>query len=246
MARSTAPPRGVLEIPAGRGTIFDRKGVTFRGVRITVDGVLTEKDRHDLARWVVPRFLEGRIAFAALSFVRGPGDVRALRALAPGLPVVAKIETREAAEAAPAIIRESDGVMVARGDLGLQCEARDVPRLQKEIVRVGSGDTVTHERWTAVTIDGEIADGKFEWTPPEGWREWRRPQRAESRAEPGATSTAWLEKSGPLPIESATSAYSKSSSDRSPASRIRTSQFRTRAATGNSRAHSVAIETDSS
>ena len=182
---------GVLdaEVVVG-GTIFDRKGVTFRGVRITVDTVLTEKDRHDLARWLLPRFLAGRVTFAALSFVRGPEDVKTLRDFAEGLlaaagegappadgtlaadaarrleadpalkaeyrrlldalprdesrgivlrlPVVAKIETREAARNAPAIVRECDGVMVARGDLGLQCEAEDVPRLQKEILRAAT------------------------------------------------------------------------------------------------------------
>jgi pyruvate kinase len=155
-----------------------------------VDSVLTEKDRHDLARWVVPRFLAGRVTAAALSFVRGPEDVRTLRDFVRGLlaaagegeppadraiagdaarrlreepalleeyrrllaavprdegretvlrlPIVAKIETREAAEGAVAIVREADGVMVARGDLGLQCEARDVPRLQKEILRAAA------------------------------------------------------------------------------------------------------------
>jgi pyruvate kinase len=182
---------GVLdaEVVVG-GTVFDRKGVTFRGVAVTVDTVLTEKDRHDLARWVVPRFLAGRVTCAALSFVRSPGDVDALRDFVRGLlaaagegeppenaamaedaalrlrddpdllaeyrrllgavpadaaretvlriPVIAKIETREAAEDAPAIVRSSDGVMVARGDLGLQCEAREVPRLQKEILRAAA------------------------------------------------------------------------------------------------------------
>jgi len=157
---------GVLdaEVVVG-GTVHDRKGVTFRGVRVTVDAALTAKDRRDLARWVVPRFLAGRIGLVALSFVRGPEDVRGLREFVQGLlaeegeevrrlldaiprdgeresllrlPVVAKIETREAAEGAPAILRESDGVMVARGDLGLQCEAREVPRLQKEILRAAA------------------------------------------------------------------------------------------------------------
>jgi len=182
---------GVLdgEVVVG-GTIYDRKGITFRGVRVTVDSVLTSKDRHDLARWLVPRFLAGRVNFLALSFVRGPDDVRAVRDFVQGLlaeagegdspedagiaedaalrlrddpallaeyrrllarvpkdeartsilriPVVAKIETREAAEDAPAIVREADGVMVARGDLGLQCEAREVPRLQKEILRAAA------------------------------------------------------------------------------------------------------------
>jgi pyruvate kinase len=172
------------------GTIFDRKGVTFRGVQVTVDSVLTEKDRHDLARWLVPRFLAGRVTYVALSFVRSPDDVKTLRGFVQGLlaaagegappadaalaedaarrlkadpalldeyrkllaaipkddgretilrlPVVAKIETREAAESSGAIVREADGVMVARGDLGLQCEARDVPRLQKEILRAAA------------------------------------------------------------------------------------------------------------
>ncbi len=182
---------GVLEgeVVVG-GTIFDRKGITFRGVRVTVDSVLTSKDRHDLARWLVPRFLAGSVHFVALSFVRGPEDIRALRDFVQGLlaeagegespedagiaedaalrlrddpallaeyrrlldlvprdearstilrlPVIAKIETREAAEDAPAIVREADGVMVARGDLGLQCEAREVPRLQKEILRAAA------------------------------------------------------------------------------------------------------------
>jgi pyruvate kinase len=182
---------GVLlgEVVVG-GVIYDRKGVTFRGVQVTVDSVLTEKDRHDLARWVVPRFLAGRVSFVALSFVRGPDDVHTLRDFVMALlsaagegdppanepvvqdasrrlkddpalaeeyrrllaalprdaaretvlrvPVVAKIETREAAEDASAIVREADGVMVARGDLGLQCEARDVPRLQKEILRAAA------------------------------------------------------------------------------------------------------------
>ncbi len=172
------------------GNVTDRKGVTFRGVALTVETVLTEKDRFDLARFVVPRWLAGRVGVVALSFVRGPGDVRALRSFVAGLlgaagerveapdpalaadaarrvagdpallaeyrrllgaldggearasllkfPVVAKIETREAAAAAAAIVREADGVMVARGDLGLQCEAADVPRLQKEILRAAS------------------------------------------------------------------------------------------------------------
>ncbi|MHC4925519.1 MAG: pyruvate kinase [Planctomycetota bacterium] len=168
------------------GAIFDRKGVTFRGVDISVDTVLTEKDRHDLVHWVVPRFLEGTVTFVALSFVRSAEDVRALRHFVEGLlavssgdelannamakdaerrlrelpevrkrmgellaeiptgpsrrsrlriPVIAKMETREAAAASQAIVREADGIMVARGDLGLQCEPGDVPRLQKEILR---------------------------------------------------------------------------------------------------------------
>lgn len=66
-----------------------------------------------------------------------------------------------------------------------------LPRLQKGVVRVGSGDIVTHEHWTDVRIDGEIADEMFAWTPPEGWREWRRPQRSASRMEPGTEAPAF-------------------------------------------------------
>jgi pyruvate kinase len=174
------------------GVLHDRKGVTFRGVGVTVDTVLTAKDRHDLAHWVLPRMLEGRVTLIALSFVRGPADILALRSFVAGLlstaggpsvaandsmaaegrrfaledsrvqqrltrahaqwasgtehgrdegfrpSIVAKIETREAAGAGEAILREADAVMVARGDLGLQCEPQDVPRIQKNLLAAAS------------------------------------------------------------------------------------------------------------
>ncbi len=184
-----ADDRLEAEVVVG-GVLHDRKGVTFRGVNVTVDTVLTEKDRHDVAHFVFPRFLSGGVSVVALSFVRGPADVRALRAFVAGLaaavrdeapaaddeyavagaaalraepdllarcrrllreragdadggrdldiPIVAKLEMREAARGAAAILREADCVMVARGDLGLQCEPHEVPRLQKEILRAAA------------------------------------------------------------------------------------------------------------
>ena len=75
----------------------------------------------------------------AVSFVRDHRDIRAVkRAAGPDGPmVVAKIETRSAVEDVDAVIAESDGVMVARGDLGVRCALEDVPHHQKRIIRAG-------------------------------------------------------------------------------------------------------------
>jgi pyruvate kinase len=75
--------------------------------------------------------------FLAVSFVRSAADLRAVRqAVTPAVVrLVAKIETLAAVEALPAIIAEADAVMVARGDLGIECPLEDVPHLQKQIIR---------------------------------------------------------------------------------------------------------------
>jgi pyruvate kinase len=75
----------------------------------------------------------------AISFVRGPADVERVRlAAGPDAPMlVAKIETQEAVDAAEGVIAASDGVMVARGDLGIRCALEDVPHHQKHIIRMG-------------------------------------------------------------------------------------------------------------
>jgi len=115
------------------GPIGDYKGVNLPGVAVSLPS-LTEKDLADL------RFGLGRgIDMVALSFVRTAEDVRALRDVMHGmqsgpLPIVAKIEKPQAWENIDAILQEADGVMVARGDLGVEVALETVPRIQKSII----------------------------------------------------------------------------------------------------------------
>jgi pyruvate kinase len=85
------------------------------------------------------RLCEAGIDAVAVSFVRDHRDVRAVkRAAGPDGPmVVAKIETPSAVDDIERVIAEADGVMVARGDLGVRCALEDVPHFQKRIIRVG-------------------------------------------------------------------------------------------------------------
>ena len=74
--------------------------------------------------------------FLAVSFVRSAGDLRTLRAAIPQkVRLVAKIETMSAIAALDEIVQEAEAVMVARGDLGIECPLEDVPHLQKQIIR---------------------------------------------------------------------------------------------------------------
>ncbi|HVM30283.1 MAG TPA: pyruvate kinase [Candidatus Limnocylindrales bacterium] len=113
------------------GLIRSRAGVNVPIERLPSNG-LTEQDRDALAR-----ALELRADVIAESFVRSADDVRALRALLPrpGPLVVAKIETRLAVERFDEILQEVDGVMVARGDLGVDMPYEQVPLVQKDLVR---------------------------------------------------------------------------------------------------------------
>jgi len=118
------------------GPLSARKGINLPGSSVSVPS-LTEKDLDDLAFGIK----EGVDALA-LSFVRSAEDVRALRAamsrLVPDerrLPVVAKIEKPQAIEDIDAIIEAADGIMVARGDLGVELPPEEVPAHQKMIIR---------------------------------------------------------------------------------------------------------------
>ena len=124
-------PRAVCAVVTG-GRIEAHKGVNLPGVSLPIPS-LTTKDRGDLA------FALGLgVDFVALSFVRSADDVRELTQLiddadSPAL-VIAKIEKAEAIEGLGAIIAESGGVMVARGDLGVEIGPARVPLLQKQII----------------------------------------------------------------------------------------------------------------
>jgi pyruvate kinase len=119
------------------GTLGEHKGINAPGVKLPAAAV-TPKDEEDL------RFgLELGVDLVALSFVQTPGDVRAARRIAESagrhVPIVAKVERPAAVENLSAILEVADGVMVARGDLGLECPLEEVPRIQKEIIQQARG-----------------------------------------------------------------------------------------------------------
>ena len=123
--------RARCEVLAG-GAVTSHKGVNLPGVPLPIPS-LTRKDLDDL------EFALGLgVDFVALSFVRSASDVRALRTLieARGSQayVIAKIEKAEAIASLDEILAESHAVMVARGDLGVEIGAADVPLLQKRII----------------------------------------------------------------------------------------------------------------
>jgi len=114
------------------GTLSNSKGVNFPGVYLSIKA-LTDKDRKDLMFG-----LDQGVDWVALSFVRNPQDVLEIKELifsaGKQVPVIAKIEKHEAIEQMEAILPLCDGVMVARGDLGVELPAEDVPILQKRLI----------------------------------------------------------------------------------------------------------------
>ncbi|NOZ13859.1 MAG: pyruvate kinase [Acidobacteria bacterium] len=116
------------------GELKPHKGINLPGVALSTPS-FTEKDRSDLAF-----ALEQQVDFVAISFVRRPGDVQAARD-AMGerkVPLIAKIERPEALEHIEKIVDAADGVMVARGDLGIEIPLEDVPYQQKRIIALAN------------------------------------------------------------------------------------------------------------
>ncbi|HID65185.1 MAG TPA: pyruvate kinase, partial [Anaerolineae bacterium] len=118
------------------GPLKSHKGVSLLGVSLNLPS-LTEKDREDAAFAI-----QQGVDYLALSFVRRAEDVSQLRDLLEqnqaSIPIIAKIEKREAVEAFEQIIEISDGAMVARGDLGVEAPAEEVPIYQKRIIRLAN------------------------------------------------------------------------------------------------------------
>ena len=114
------------------GKLSNNKGVNFPGVYLSIKA-LTDKDREDLVFG-----LDQGVDWVALSFVRNPQDVMEIKELISSagkqVPVIAKIEKHEAIEQMEAVLALCDGVMVARGDLGVELPAEDVPVLQKRLI----------------------------------------------------------------------------------------------------------------
>jgi pyruvate kinase len=122
----------VCEIVNG-GILTQKKGMNLPGMNLSTPSI-TEKDFNDLEF-----VLKHRVDYIALSFVRSAKDVFELKnwlaAKGKTMPVIAKIEKKEAVDNLAEIINASDGVMVARGDLGVELPPQEVPVLQKSIIK---------------------------------------------------------------------------------------------------------------
>jgi len=114
------------------GMVSDHKGLNLPGVLLSVPA-LTDKDASDL-RWA----LGLRADMVALSFVRSPADVEPLHKIMDEVgirvPVIAKIEKPQAVDTLPDIVAAFDGIMVARGDLGVELPLEQVPLVQKRAI----------------------------------------------------------------------------------------------------------------
>jgi pyruvate kinase len=112
------------------GPLSDRKGVNVPGVVLPLSA-LTDKDRKDLDFG-----LSLGVDWVALSFVQRPEDIREIKAIVQGRAgICAKLEKPAAITSLEEIVAETDAVMVARGDLGVEMPAEQVPAIQKRIVR---------------------------------------------------------------------------------------------------------------
>lgn len=111
------------------GVLADHKGVAFPDSALSV-GNITPKDEVDLA---LGRELE--VDFVAASFVRTGSDVEAVASLAGDVPIIAKIELAQALDNLDEILKASFGVMVARGDLGVQLPLDRLPLIQSDIIK---------------------------------------------------------------------------------------------------------------
>jgi pyruvate kinase len=128
---SKTPSELITRVVSG-GDLASRQGVTVPGITIPV-AAITNRDV-EAVRFGIAQGVD----WVAASFVRGPDDVRHLRSIiqeaGSDLPIIAKIEKHEAVRHLDEIIREADGVMVARGDLGVELAIDEVPTIQKSII----------------------------------------------------------------------------------------------------------------
>jgi pyruvate kinase len=117
------------------GKVSDHKGINLPGVAVSAPA-LTGKDESDL-RWA----LATGVDIVAMSFVRSPEDASLARKIMneagrPGVPLIAKIEKPEAVGVLPEIVDAFDGIMVARGDLGVELPLEQVPAVQSRAIRL--------------------------------------------------------------------------------------------------------------
>ena len=129
----TTPKSLITKVVVG-GTLTSRKGVTAPNAHLTLSAI-TDKDRAD-----IEFALTKNTDYIAMSFVRSADDIRELkwlmRHLGGDAAVIAKIEKHEALENIQAILDSCEGIMVARGDLGIETPAEEVPYHQKRIIKL--------------------------------------------------------------------------------------------------------------
>ncbi len=116
------------------GTLKNKKGVNVPGVSVNLPGI-TEKDRQDILFGI-----EQNVDFVAASFVRRASDVLEIRELLDSnngkhINIIPKIENQEGVDNIDEILEVSEGLMVARGDLGVEIPAEEVPLVQKQLIK---------------------------------------------------------------------------------------------------------------
>lgn len=153
VVQEATPFELVCEVVIG-GPLTSRKGVSAPTARLSLSAI-TDKDRED-----VEFALSKQTDYLAMSFVRNADDIRELRWLIRHLggdtAIIAKIEKREALDAIESIIAAADGVMVARGDLGVETPAEEVPVHQKRIIQlcnVASKPVITATQMLSSMVD---------------------------------------------------------------------------------------------
>ena len=126
-------PTEIECIVVNGGTLAEHQGINLPGAALSIPA-LTEKDRKDLEFGV-----KHKVDLVALSFVRSAADVRTARGIIAAhnsdIPVFAKLEKPQALDQLEAILESADGVMVARGDLGVEMPPEKVPVIQKHVIR---------------------------------------------------------------------------------------------------------------
>ncbi|WP_453994483.1 pyruvate kinase [Bacillus nitroreducens] len=126
--------REILTKVLNSGTLKNKKGVNVPGVRVNLPGI-TEKDAKDIVFGI-----EQDVDYIAASFVRRASDVLEIRELleennGEAIQIIPKIENQEGVDNIDEILEVSDGLMVARGDLGVEIPAEEVPLVQKELIK---------------------------------------------------------------------------------------------------------------
>ena len=136
------------------GRLKSKRHVNLPGIRVYLPAI-TGKDRDDILFG-----MKQEVDFIALSFVREANDIRGLRKLlgnkADKIKIIAKIEDQEGVKNLDEIIAAADGVMVARGDLGVEINIEDLPNVQRKIVRL------CHEQGKRVIVATHLLESMIE------------------------------------------------------------------------------------